>query len=176
MTDLLTSLRTLVEAHALELWATTVFILVFLALGLVVQGARLKRMMDHYRTLTEGVNGRHLEEVLNQHLANVAQVQGEMQRSHQRVQELIQHEQRCFQNIGFVRYDAFDDVGGQQSFVVAVLDAHYNGFVLNSLVGRQEMRVFAKQIVEGACEQYLSEEEQQALESARRSNFVPSGP
>jgi len=54
---------------------------------------------------------------------------------------------------------------------VAILDAHASGLVLSGLVGRQETRVFAKQIVEGTCSQFLSEEEQQAIEVAKRSHY-----
>jgi|YNPNPStandDraft_1061719.scaffolds.fasta_scaffold17786_4 hypothetical protein len=171
MPDLLNILKPGIETHAVELWGITALCFLLLAVGFIAQTVCLKRLIRHYRTLTEGVEGTHLEEILNQHLAKVAQVQWEMQRNSQQIQELTQHESRCLQAIGLVRYDAFEDVGGKQSFAVAILDAHASGLVLSGLVGRQETRVFAKQIVEGTCSQFLSEEEQQAIEVAKRSHY-----
>lgn len=171
MLDLIAMLNLWIETHSLELWVTTALVLLLLGIGFIIQSFRLRRLIKHYRTLTEGVEGNHLEEILNQHLAKVAQVQWEVQRNSKQIQELAQHESRCMQTIGFVRYDAFEDVGGKQSFAVAILDAHHNGLVLNGLVGRQETRVFAKQIVEGSCSQFLSEEEQQAIAAAQKNNY-----
>ena len=174
MPDLLASIQNLIQTHTLELWMGTGVLLLSLLLGLLAQSVRLNRLKAHYQTLLEGVDGSQLEELLTQHMANVAQAQGEMKRNQQRIQELTQHEHHCFQNLGFVRYDAFEDVGGQQSFAMALLDAHKNGLVLSGLVGRQETRVFAKHIQEGTCTQFLTEEEQKAIEAAKQSNYVPS--
>lgn len=171
MPNLLDILRPGIETHAVELWGIAALCFILLAAGFLAQTVCLRRLIRHYRTLTEGVEGTHLEEILNQHLAKVAQVQWETQRTSQQIQELTKLESRCLQAIGLVRYDAFEEVGGKQSFALAILDAHANGLILSSLVGRQEIRVFAKQIVEGACPQFLSEEEQQALEAAKKNRY-----
>ncbi len=69
----------------------------------------------------------------------------------------------CVQKIGMVRFNAFDDVGGEQSFALVLLDASGNGVALSSLYGRQDSRFYAKAIVNGEGERPLSEEEQRAL-------------
>jgi len=70
------------------------------------------------------------------------------------------------QRIGLVRFDAFDDVGGEQSFALALLDAHGSGVVLSNLFGRSESRMYAKCITEGKPEHTLSSEEQEAVRRA----------
>lgn len=80
-----------------------------------------------------------------------------------------EHEQalkRAMSNVGITRFNAFDDVGGEQSFAVALLDSDRNGVVLSSLYGRQDSRVYAKAIYNGQGERPLSAEEQQALAKA----------
>lgn len=70
------------------------------------------------------------------------------------------------QRIGIVRFNPFADTGGQQSFVVALLDAHGSGVLISSLHSRQQTRVYMKQVTEGRSETQLSEEESEALRQA----------
>lgn len=73
---------------------------------------------------------------------------------------------RCLKNIGIVRFNAFNDVGGEQSFAVVLLDSDRNGVAVSSIYGRQDSRVYAKAILKGQGEHPLSDEEQKALEMA----------
>jgi len=69
--------------------------------------------------------------------------------------------------IGVVRYDAFDDIGGQLSFSAALLDEHADGIVLTSITGRAGGRTYLKAVTGGEGESLLSEEESEAVASAR---------
>ncbi|MCX6346261.1 MAG: DUF4446 family protein [Armatimonadetes bacterium] len=75
----------------------------------------------------------------------------------------------CVKRVGLVKFDAFEDVGGEQSFAVAFMDSHDNGVILSSLYGRQDSRTYIKGITNGAGERELSEDEQRALKAARGS-------
>ena len=68
--------------------------------------------------------------------------------------------------VALIRYDAFEDVGGQLSFSAALLDEHGSGLVLTSINGRQETRVYAKPVVEGTSTYNLSLEEEEAIRRA----------
>jgi Protein of unknown function (DUF4446) len=69
-------------------------------------------------------------------------------------------------NVGLVRYDAFEDVGGRLSFSCALLDDRGNGVVVTSINGRQDTRVYAKPITEGTSGYNLSVEEEDAIRQA----------
>jgi hypothetical protein len=69
-------------------------------------------------------------------------------------------------HMALLRYDAFEDVGGRLSFSCAMLDDHGSGVVLTSINGRQETRVYAKPITEGASTYNLSVEESEAISQA----------
>lgn len=73
---------------------------------------------------------------------------------------------RCVQKFGLVRFDAFPDVGGEQSFALALLDRELNGIVLSNLYGRSDSRVYAKEVTQGRSQHALSAEEQEALRRA----------
>jgi len=66
-----------------------------------------------------------------------------------------------------VRFDAFPDIGGEQSFALAALDRNMNGVVITSLYGRNESRIYAKEIINGQSSHTLSDEEKEALAKAR---------
>jgi len=70
-------------------------------------------------------------------------------------------------HVGLVRYDAFGDVGGRQSWSIALLDDDGNGVVLTAIHGRSEARSYAKSVAGWRSEQPLSPEEQDAVASAR---------
>lgn len=65
------------------------------------------------------------------------------------------------QRIELLRYNPYQDSGGDQSFTIALLDNEGNGFVLTSLHARSQTRVFAKQVLKGKSgkHQFSKEEE-----------------
>jgi hypothetical protein len=69
-------------------------------------------------------------------------------------------------HVALLRFDAFEDVGGRLSFSCAMLDDHGTGVVLTSINGRQETRVYAKPVIEGASSFNLSTEEAEAIRQA----------
>jgi hypothetical protein len=70
------------------------------------------------------------------------------------------------QCIGLVRYNPFDDTGGDQSFALALLDKRGSGVVISSLHGRTATRFYAKPVQHGASALSLSDEEAQAVRQA----------
>ncbi len=83
-----------------------------------------------------------------------------------RVKKLEEGLSASKRHLGLIRYDAFEEVHGKQSFAVAIYDDHGNGAVLSSIVGRTDCRVYAKPLVSGRSERTLSQEEQRAIQEA----------
>ncbi|MFL6108720.1 MAG: DUF4446 family protein [Marmoricola sp.] len=73
----------------------------------------------------------------------------------------------ALKHLAVVRYDAFEDTGGQLSWSLAILDDHGDGTVLTSIHGRTEARTYAKSISSWRCDQPLSPEETDAVAHAR---------
>ena len=72
------------------------------------------------------------------------------------------------QNIGLVRFNPFKDTGGDQSFILALVDSDNTGVVISSLHTRTGTRWYAKEVVRGKGVGYeLSDDEQKALKGAR---------
>jgi Protein of unknown function (DUF4446) len=73
---------------------------------------------------------------------------------------------RAVQHVGIVRFNPFEDTGGNQSFALALLDSQRDGFVVSSLHSRQNTRIYLKAITAGRSETALSDEESEALRKA----------
>ncbi|MBC5805686.1 MAG: DUF4446 domain-containing protein [Candidatus Eremiobacter antarcticus] len=71
------------------------------------------------------------------------------------------------QRVGFVRFNAFADVGSELSYALAVVDSEGNGFLVSSIYSREEVRTYAKAIRKFAADKELSEEEQRAIEQTK---------
>lgn len=144
--------------------------LAFLVLVLLVYSGILSRRLARINSRREiKIEEGRLEDILD-HLSEQAKVVAAMQA---RVDELnIKHREQssnlssCIQRIGIVRFNAFEDVGGEQSFAMALLDADNNGVVISSLYGRHDSRLYAKSVTGGRGERALSEEEQSAINKA----------
>ncbi len=74
---------------------------------------------------------------------------------------------RALRDIAIVRYDALQEMSGQLSFSLALLNAQGDGIVLTSINGRAETRTYAKAVVAGKAAQQLSPEEEEAVRTAR---------
>jgi hypothetical protein len=82
---------------------------------------------------------------------------------------------RALRDAAIVRYDALQEMSGQLSFSVALLNAAGDGIVLSSINGRAEARTYAKAVVAGKSAQQLSPEEEEAVRAARLGQG-PDGP
>jgi hypothetical protein len=84
---------------------------------------------------------------------------------------------RALRDVAVVRYDALNEMSGQLSFSLALLNAKGDGVVLSSINGRAETRTYAKPVVAGKSDQELSPEEAQAVHFARLgTGLVSNGP
>ena len=85
------------------------------------------------------------------------------------VEKLKQECAHSLQKTGIVRFNPFSDVGGDQSFSIALLDKQDSGVVITSLYTRDGNRVYAKPIQNGTSKYTLSKEEKEALSQATGS-------
>ena len=130
-------------------------------------------MRRRIESITRGEQGRSLEAILDAHLDKVFQVGRELDEIAARAAVLEANGRRAFQRIGLVRFNPFEETGGNQSFAVALLDANGDGFVLSSLHARAGTRVYAKALTGGQADGALSEEEAEALRRAMAAS--PTG-
>jgi hypothetical protein len=142
---------------------------VVLLVAVVVLVRRTSRLDRRLQGLTRGTDGRSLESILEAHLDKVYSVAREVDELAARAAVLERTQERAFQRLGLVRFNPFEDTGGNQSFALALLDQHGDGFIVSSLHARAGTRVYGKAITAGKAEAALSSEEAEALRIALAS-------
>ena len=103
-------------------------------------------------------------------LKDVLEYLRKLEESHQEISRELadfkKESRKNLQKVGVVRFNPFKEIGGDQSFSIAVLDADNNGFVITSHYGRESNRVYAKPIGNGTSSYSLSKEEEEAVARA----------
>lgn len=67
------------------------------------------------------------------------------------------------QRVKLVRYNPYDDTGGDQSFSISLLDKDGDGVLVTSLHSRAGTRVFAKPVINGRSGNYQFSKEEEAV-------------
>lgn len=158
-----TAISALISHYGGYVGIGTGLVFVIMVLYTYIRMARLHRV---YNRLTRNSSGGSLEAVLLEYSQQVAAVDGRITALEREAVRLGQAQLGCFQRVGLVRYDAFEDVGGKQSFSLVVLDDRRNGLALSSVFSRNDVRVYAKQVRGGAPSHPLTAEEQEAMSMA----------
>lgn len=141
---------------------------IFLVLAVFVMFRRMRILNNKYMNFMKGQNGSSLEKDISKRIGKIdkyAQSFGAIDDSIIALQETMQ---KSVHKYGIVKYDAFDDVGGKLSFVLALLDDTDTGFVLNAVHSRENCFLYIKEIMKGESYIMLSNEEVEALRIAKR--------
>ncbi len=144
-----------------------ILVIAVAALACAVFGMMQLRTLNQRMSaaLGEGVSD-SLEDTLATHLSRVEEVDRRLTELDAEYERLAITNSLASQKISIVRFNPFGDTGGDQSFSLAVLDAHDSGYVLTSIHGRQGTRVYVKPVDFAKSKYSLSVEEQQALSQA----------
>lgn len=127
----------------------------------------ISKLKSRYDKLTTGLRGKSLEDIVRRYVKILEQCEGDIKMMNLEFGKIRKETEHFFSKVGIVRFQGFKDTGGDQSFVLAVLDQNNNGFLLSSLYGRGFAKIYAKEIENGKSPKYkLTEEEQTALEQA----------
>ena len=151
--------------------AVVILGLIVIILVLIRRTSRLDRRIA---LLTAGGDGTSLEATLEAHIDKVYAMAREVDELEVRTAVLERAGEFAFQRLGLVRYNPFEDTGGNQSFALALMDRHGDGFIVSSLHTRAATRVYGKAIAQGKAEGALSAEEAEALRIALASGTGPA--
>ncbi len=123
---------------------------------------KLKKRID---TMLQG-GEEDLEKVLVGQIEKVKKQEKRLEKISAEIVRLDEISQKSMQKIGIVRFNPFNEVGSDQSFSIALLDAKDSGFVITSHYGKEFSRIYGKPVEKGKSKYLLSKEEKQAIEKA----------
>lgn len=148
------------------------YILLAMGLWLVALTVYIVRAVDRYKKLTTGTNKKNLGDILEVLINKEGDLSKKVRETIENMIKQQNLELAHLQKQALIRYNPFEDAGGDQSFVIALLDGHDNGFVLSSLHARGNTRVYAKAVIGGKSQTHqFSKEEKEAVEKALRTQI-----
>lgn len=145
--------------------AAVLLILLIMLIVLIVKYSKLKKRYDKFM---QGKNASSLEEDIHGVFEDMKLLKNSADKNKKDIRILYKNMERSFQRLGIVKYDAFNQMGGQLSFSLALLDENNDGFILNSVHSSEGCYTYTKEIRDGASQISLGAEEEQALNAAMR--------
>lgn len=145
-------------------------VLVLLFILLIISMVKIRNMRIAYEKFMEGEDGKSLEKTIQDKFASINSLEDNVQEIKGQINDIIRILEKTYKKIGLVKYDAFEEVGGQLSFVLVLLTSENDGFILNSMYSSREgCFTYIKEVVNGETFITLSKEEQQALNEAKHN-------
>ena len=139
-----------------------IFALLAICLFFIIQVSfRLRKLFKGSKTET-------LEGLMNEIVSHVAYLKEKDESHDNELETLSARIGKHGHGVKIMRFNPFKDVGGNQSFAVAVINEDGDGVVLSSLYSRERMSVFAKPIIKGESDIELSTEEQTVVAEAQK--------
>ena len=138
---------------------------------LIANIKKTNRIKTKYNRFMNGLSDRNMEELLETCLGSVNSVSAKNRDIELKMNEIERTILQCVQKVGIVRFNAFDNVGSDLSFSIALLDNNDSGVVLSGIYARDSSSTYAKPVSYGKSKYSLSAEEIQAIDIARKTNI-----
>jgi len=132
--------------------------------------AKYKKIRKFSEVFFSGKNGKDLENVIQGQKKQIDKLEKEIKELFDGYEKIYKMAFKGIHKVGVVRYNPFNDIGGNQSFVIALLDGDKSGVIITSLHMREGTRIFSKAVFEGKSPKgSLTEEEEKAIKIAKVS-------
>lgn len=148
--------------------ANQIYIFFGVFLWLLVLTTLFYKIFFHYKRLVGKTKEGDLVDILNHQMSTMKETDKLLKDFKDKLAKLESDLPNNLKKVGLVRFNPFRQLGGNQSFSLALLDEESNGVVLSALHSRDSTRVYAKPVVGGKEADYtLSDEEKEAVKIAK---------
>lgn len=134
------------------------------------QSIRISKWKKKYLRIMGGKDHKSIEEMLVKHNNHVGKILEGIEDIHHMQRELDESLKLCVQKVGMVRYNAFNDMGSDLSYSIALLNDTNDGIVLSGIYGREFCNTYAKPILKGKSSYKLTAEEILAMDRAEKNS------
>ena len=128
----------------------------------------LSYIKQRYRRMMSGAEGGNVEKMIADHIEMMENFSNDKKLLQKDIEKLNEMLSKAITRVSVVRFDAFENIGSDLSYCVAMLDSANNGIVISGIIGRDEARTYVKPIEKGESTYKLTPEEEQALHDAMR--------
>ena len=133
---------------------------------IIILMIKVSKWKKKYSIFMQGKDAKSLEQDIIGLYEDNKFVKIAIEKNKNNIRELFKKHELSFQKFGIVKYDAFQQMGGQLSFSLVLLNENDNGFIINSVHSTEGCYSYSKEIKNGECSISLGEEEKKALNIA----------
>ncbi len=144
------------------------YVILVIVVWLVVVSYVVWTTRSHYNTLIAKTKKGTIGDILSMLIKKNEVFADHIGELKKHLLSLLEKEKLHYQKIGFHRFNAFERSGGEQSFIIALLNKEDTGIIINFLYTREGIRIYAKKMHKGVSEEYeLSHEEKETIKKAQ---------
>ena len=165
------SLSLLIQSRLVIVILAMTAVTIILATIAILAFLKIKKLDKKTKLLFSGKSGESLEGIILKQIKEIKGLDNEIQELYEISNRIHQLASRGLHNVGLVRFNPFKDIGGDQSFAIALLNGKKTGLVISSLHTRESTRMYVKPIIHGDSEKYpLTSEEKEAISQAIKND------
>lgn len=166
------NILTQLSHYAPLLTSALLLAVVILAIWIFFLNRSIKTMRQRSLDFFSGNNVKSIEDVVIGHARAIKALDKDIQELYNISNQINILAHRGLHKFAMIRFNPFKEVGGDQSFAIAMLNGKNCGLVISSLYTREGTRVYSKAIINGESEKYpLTEEEKQVIKLANSSDI-----
>lgn len=139
---------------------------IILLIYVISVNRKFKKIYLKYDRFMRGKTAESLEELMEQRFEDIDRLLEADRKKSKHIQNIYENLKITYQKMGIIKYDAFQEMGGELSFALALLDKNDTGFIINAMHSREGCYTYVKEIINGESAISLGEEEQIALDRA----------
>ena len=152
------------------IWIIIEIVLFLIILVMIVllskQKKRISFLSERIDNLTSGEGGESLEAELDQIIMDNERLLKDSKKNTEDIRKIFSRLKTVYQKMAIVKYDAYEQLGGEMSAVVVILDEENSGVLINNVYSTEGGYVYTREIENGKCKHELGTEEQEALSKA----------
>ena len=163
-------------AQNLDLWISVILTLIIVLIVLVAVDIYNHKKLKARYEIFMGINKKrkndiNMEKLLIDCVAKAEAIDDKYAKDIETVTDIQKNMQYCCQKVGIIRYNPFEEMGGNLCFAVALLDAEDTGVVINGIHSRTGTFTYAKPVELGVSTYILTKEEQEAIDKAKANSY-----
>ena len=141
-------------------------ILLSLCILVICLLSKIKKLTKKYEQFMTGENAETLEAVIMKSIKGQSDNNTEIEKINSLLKEIDDRLKLTIQKVALVKYDAFQNMGGELSYSIALLDDNNDGIVITNVYSPEGSYNYSKEIKNSKADIILTEEEQKAINIA----------
>ena len=142
-------------------------VVIILFVFIVLLFRRMKKFEATHISLESYLSGKSIDLLLEQYVGAVGTISKQVNECMLRLEKIENKLRLSVDRAEMIRFSAFENMGSELSFALALLNQEGSGVVLSSINNRDESRVYAKPVVTGESSYNLSSEERVVIAKAQ---------